>query len=128
MSYEKLYEEAFKVLGDFPLAGSGFSAGSVASALMTEQGNIFTGICIDVACGLGFCAEHSAISEMLKNRETRILEIIAISKDAVMPPCGRCREFIYQINSRNIETKVHLSKGKALLLDDLLPHRWNINA
>lgn len=124
MSYETLYDEAFKVLGRFTLSRSNFSAGSVASALITEEGNIFTGICIDVACGMGFCAEHSAISDMLKNRETRIKAIIAINPKQVMPPCGRCRELMYQINEENLQTKVYLSEGKTKTLDELLPERY----
>lgn len=35
---------------------------SVASALLTEKGNIYVGVCIDTPCGMGFCAEHAAIS------------------------------------------------------------------
>ena len=128
MSYEKLKNEALKVLGDFPLAGADFTAGSVASALLTEDGNIFTGICIDIACGVGFCAEHSAIAEMLKNRETRIKEIIAINSNNTMPPCGRCRELMFQVNEDNIDTKVHLSESSSALLSELLPYRWDINA
>ena len=42
------------------------TSGSVASALITEAGNVHTGICIDTECSLGFCAEHAAVAEMLK--------------------------------------------------------------
>ncbi len=122
---DKLLAEAKKVLGNFKLNnGNCFFAGSVAAALETSNGNIFTGICIDVACGIGFCAEHSAIAEMLKNRETRIIKILAISKDGFLPPCGRCRELISQIDKNNIETKVYLSENECVTLDELLPKRW----
>ena len=36
------------------------SAGDVACALLTSEGNLFFGVCIDVGSGIGFCAEHSA--------------------------------------------------------------------
>ena len=124
MSYQALFDEASKVLGSFSLSESSFTAASVASALVTDKGNIYTGVCIDVACGMGFCAEHSAISDMLKHRETRISEILAINKSGGIPPCGRCRELIYQVNKLNIETTVHLSDSEHLSLDDLLPNRW----
>ena len=39
-------------------------------ALETASGNVYTGINLDLACGIGFCAEHSAVAEMLKARET----------------------------------------------------------
>ena len=37
--------------------GENCSAGSVGAAILTAKGNIYTGICIDLACGLGFYAE-----------------------------------------------------------------------
>ena len=64
MNTIKLIEEARKVTGDFKLENADFCAGSVGAALLTDKGNVYTGICIDIACGIGFCAEHSAIAEM----------------------------------------------------------------
>ena len=34
--------------------------GDVAATLMTNQGSLFSGVCIDTGSGTGFCAEHSA--------------------------------------------------------------------
>lgn len=52
--------------------------GSVSAALLTEDGNIYTGISIDTACSLGFCAEHGAVAEMLKAGENKIVACVAI--------------------------------------------------
>ena len=41
------------------------SSATVAAALVTAESNVFTGVCIDTACSLGFCAEYAAIAEML---------------------------------------------------------------
>ncbi len=41
--------------------------GHVGAAIMTDTGNIYTGVAITCTCQIGFCAEHSAIAEMLKN-------------------------------------------------------------
>lgn len=68
----KLIEAARNVYGEYAL-GNGFSAASVGAALRTADGNIYTGVCIDLACGLGFCAEVSAIAEMLKHRMRHVL-------------------------------------------------------
>ena len=65
---EELFEAAYKIVGKYKLSNADFSAGTVGSALLTAKGNVYTGINIEVACGMGFCAEHSAIAEMLKNR------------------------------------------------------------
>ena len=51
----RLIEAARAVCGEFRLAED-FTAGSVGAALLTAGGHIYTGVCIDLACGLGFCA------------------------------------------------------------------------
>jgi cytidine deaminase len=50
--------------------------GYVGAALITDRGNIYTGINVSVYCGIGFCAEHSAIAEMIKKGETRIARVV----------------------------------------------------
>ncbi len=124
MNAKQLIEEARKVLGEYSLKSEGAYAGSVAAALLTEDGNIYTGISIDVHCSIGFCSEHAAIAEMLKHRETRIKKIVAVFEDKIVPPCGRCREFMYQVNSDNLKTEVYVSEDEYHLLDGLLPVRW----
>ena len=42
-------------------------AGGVAAAILTDQGNIYTGVCIDTASTLGMCAERNAIANMITN-------------------------------------------------------------
>lgn len=123
-----LVQKAQSVAGKFSLNGfASNSAGEVAAALITRKGNVYTGICIDVACSLGFCAEHAAIAEMLKNRETQVEMIVAVRQDGVvLPPCGRCREMLLQINSDNAKTKVVVSEGQILTLEELMPFRWAI--
>ena len=91
--------------------------------LPTKKGNVYTGICIDIGCGIGFCAEHAAIAEMLKNRETEISMIVAVGSKGIYPPCGRCRELMYQINNDNIHTEVIIGKDKTITLEGLLPYR-----
>ncbi len=72
----------------------------MASALLTEAGNVYTGVAISVPCSVGFCAEHSAIAAMFTAGESKIVKIgCCIHEDgSILPPCGRCREFISQIN------------------------------
>ena len=121
---ETLIETARKIVGKYQLSNTDFSAGTVGAALLTTKGNVYTGINIEVACGMGFCAEHSAIAEMLKNRETQIEVIVAVNADSIIPPCGRCRELLFQVDTKNIHTKVYLSEEKYMILDELLPNRW----
>ena len=122
-----LIQIATRIAGKFELNGfKGNSAGEVAAALLTTQGNVYTGICVDVACSLGFCAEHAAIAEMLKNREKRVEYIVAVREDGkLLPPCGRCREMLMQIDNENRNTKVMLASNSCVTLDELLPFQWN---
>jgi cytidine deaminase len=119
----KLIAAARDVVGEMDL-GDGFSAGSVGAAIRTVQGDIFTGICIDLGCGLGFCAEVAAIAHMLTQRQTRIDTVVAVTKDRILPPCGRCREMMVQIDIRNLDCKVVVAEGEEVLLRELLPHHW----
>lgn len=99
-------------------------AGNVAAALVTVVGHVYTGVCIDTACSLGFCAEHAAVAEMLKAREAEVQMVVAVNSDgAVLPPCGRCRELLWQLHPRNADTQVVLAPDRIRRLAELLPER-----
>ncbi len=101
------------------------TAGDVSAAVVTAAGNIYTGISLSAACGIGFCAEYGAVAQMILNRETRIQKLVAISGDGkFMPPCGRCRELLYQIDRENLNTEIILGPDKMVRLERLLPERW----
>ncbi len=84
-------------------------------------------IAITCAGQIGFCAEHSAIAEMLKHNESRIVKIVATNSNVAIPPCGRCREFIRMVNSDNMETEVMVSENEIVKLKELLPHPWSLD-
>lgn len=98
---------------------------SVASALETDKGNVYVGVCIDTSSSMGFCAEHSAIAQMITNGESKIVKIVAVGRNGrVLPPCGRCREFIYQINNENLKAEVLIDDNKVVSIEELLPFRF----
>jgi cytidine deaminase len=99
-------------------------AGDVACVIVAESGNEFTGICVEFECGIGFCAEHAAVAEMLKHGESQIKLVVAVNKlGEVMPPCGRCREMMWQLSDANRDAMVILSRVEARPLSELLPFR-----
>ena len=101
-----------------------FVLGDVGCALVTDKGNVYLGVCLDVCSGIGFCAEHSAVAAMATAGEQKIKKIVAVNKDGTpLPPCGRCRELLHQIHKENLDTKVIL-KDKIVKLRDLLPERY----
>ncbi len=123
LTNRQMIEKAMTVLRPRLLAGEN-TAGDVACALLSSSGNLYLGVCIDVSSGIGFCAEHSAIAAMITAGESRISRIVAVWKDGVvLPPCGRCREFMNQIDATNYaNTEVILGQDSTLKLKDLLPH------
>lgn len=105
--------------------------GTVGATILTKNGNTHDGVCIDTGSGTGFCAEAAAIGAMVTAGEYEIDKIVAVwrgeqdGKLYVLPPCGRCREFIRQIDERNLETDVVLGVNESKKLRDLLPnHEW----
>jgi cytidine deaminase len=123
----ELIEKARSVVS--PQRIGDYLVGDVGCALLTGQGNVYLGVCIDSGSGIGFCAEHSAIAAMVTAGEYRIKKIVAVWQDAsdtyILSPCGRCREFIRQIHKDNLDTEVILDLDKVLKLAELLPyHDW----
>lgn len=108
----------------------GRQMGHVGCTLVTAAGNRYSGVCIDASSGIGFCAEHAAIAAMVTAGEYQIAKIVAVWRDEdgtlyVLPPCGRCREFIRQIDPANISTDVVTGRDSVHSLQELLPlHEW----
>ncbi len=102
----------------------------MAAVIVTDKGNEYTGVCIDTPSGTGFCAEASAIGAMVTAGEYRIRKVVAVSRHEdgtlyVLPPCGRCREFMRQVDEGNLEAEVVLGRKESAKLRDLLPrHEW----
>jgi len=124
VSFDELYARARTVLNPRRLSAEA-EAGGVGAALLSESGAIYTGVCIDTACSMGFCAEHAAAAAMITAGENRVLKMVAVNWDGrVLPPCGRCREFISQLHDENLDAFVLVADGVALTLRDLLPYDW----
>ena len=91
-------------------------------ALPPYRGRSFTG---RIASASPDAPEHSAVAEMIKNGETKIRKIVAATAEGnVLPPCGRCREMIYQVDESNSDTEVIIGNGDKQPLRELLPHNW----
>ncbi len=104
-----------------------FQSGGVGCALVAGNGKIYTGVCLDTMSSMGYCAEHNAIGTMVTEREFRIESIVAVWKDEegrrfVIPPCGRCRQFIKEIHKDNLNTRVILGLDHVETIAELLPH------
>lgn len=120
--FEALYEKARAVLNPRRLSESA-EAGGVGAALLADDGQIYTGVCIDTGASMGFCAEHAAAGAMVTAGANRVLRMVAVLWDgSVIPPCGRCREFISQLHSDNLDAEVMVTEDRVVTLRELLPY------
>lgn len=126
MNFEKLYDLAHEKQS--PREISPFiSAGGVSSAILTYNGNVFTGVCIDTACTLGMCAERNAIANMITNGESRVIKLVCVVPDgSVASPCGACREYLMQLHLENRKTLIFrdFRSKRTTTLEELLPDWW----
>jgi len=79
MTEAELIATATALAGEFRTSAD-CSAGGVAAAIMSASGRVYTGICVDTQCSMGFCAEHAAVAEMLKARESEIVLVVAVAE------------------------------------------------
>ncbi|MBI5030704.1 MAG: cytidine deaminase [Chloroflexi bacterium] len=122
MTSTELYQKAKSVVNPHKLSEFA-EAGGVGAALLTENGNVYVGVCIDTACSMGFCAEHAAAAAMITAGESRVSKMVAVNWDGtILPPCGRCREFISQLHPENMSTQVIVAENIVVTLRELLPH------
>ncbi|EFE13956.1 cytidine deaminase [Clostridium sp. M62/1] len=105
----------------------------VVCALESENGEIYTGFCIESCCGvLDLCAERTAALNMYMNSgQTVVKRLIAFRDKAPFGegsgmPCGACRELFMQLNSKNeeMEIMVDYDRRKTVRLKELLPNWW----
>lgn len=125
MQFDELLKIAINTLNERRLSKIA-STGTVAAAILTDKGNVYTGICIDVPAGMGFCAEHSAIAAMITAGESKIVKLVATGVDdngKACAPCGRCREFINAVHDENYQCEVMLEDGTITTIKNLLPCR-----
>jgi len=125
MTNENLITRAITLIK--PKQISHYITADVGCVLESESGNVYLGVNIDIHSGMGFCGEHAAIAAMITAGEYRIKKIVAVWKDEkgdiyVLPPCGRCRGFMYKIDKQNLEADIVWDKNKTVKLKELLPY------
>ena len=110
-------------------------AHNVVCALERENGEIFTGFCIESVGGvLDLCAERTAALNMyIQSRQTIIKRLIAFRDKAPFGegsgmPCGACREFLMQLNPQNkdMEIMINYEKRETITLEELLSNWWGV--
>lgn len=128
MTFDELYQMAKSTLNPRKLSHHA-EAGGVSAAILSESGKVYLGVCIDTSSSMGFCAEHAAAAAMITAGENRVSKMIAVDWDGrILPPCGRCREFISQLHAENLTAEVMVGEGSVVTLKELLPYDWRHSA
>lgn len=124
MNFDELYDIANNLAKEIKIEEH-TTISEVAVALLTDKGNLYTGRSIKTTCSLGMCAENVAVSNMILNNESKIVKFVAVYEGGkIITPCGKCREFLYQLNYKNADCEILVSKEKTVKLRDLLPYSW----
>ena len=106
---------------------------NVVCAIESENGEIFTGFCIESACGvMDLCAERVAALNMYVNSGQTVMKRIITFRD--QPPygkggglpCGACREFLMQLSIKNKDAQimVNYDTRETITLGELIPKWW----
>jgi cytidine deaminase len=107
-------------------AYSPYSNYSVAAAVLTQNGKIFTGVNIENASyPTGICAERIALGNAISHGETKISAIAIISSVDDISPCGICRQFIYEFGEDVLVAFKWKKEIKQILIKDLLPFTFS---
>lgn len=107
----------------------------VVCALESENGDIYTGFCIESCCGvMDLCAERVAALNMYMNSGQTVIKRILTFRDTPPygggsgMPCGACREFLMQLSLKNkdAEIMVDYEKRETITLEELMPRWWGM--
>lgn len=126
MTYEEMLALARSKLNP-RVYGRYFSAGFVSAVIEGANGKYYTGVNLDLACGLGFCAERNAASTMVTDGETAVRRVVCVGEDGqLMTPCGCCREFLLQLSPENAAAEFLVSERplRVKRLSEFLPDPW----
>lgn len=94
MDYKELYCIADKAKENAYVPFSHFQVGA---ALLTKEGNIYTGVNVENSSyGATICAERTAFVKAISEGERNFSAIAVASSGGEALPCGICRQFMYE--------------------------------
>lgn len=105
----------------------------VVCALESENGEIYTGFCIESCSGvMDLCAERvAALNMYLQSGQTVVKRLIAFRDRPPYGggsgmPCGACREFFLQLSdkNRNMQIMTDYDRRETVTLGELMPAWW----
>jgi cytidine deaminase len=105
-----------------------YSRFQVGAALEAADGGIFTGCNVENATyGLSVCAERVAVFKAISEGARKFQRIaVAADTDVLTPPCGACRQILWEFCGDVEVTLTNLQgKTETLHLRDLFPRPFD---
>jgi cytidine deaminase len=105
-----------------------FSRFSVGAAVEDDDGRIHTGCNIENASyGLTMCAERLAVFKAISEGAQRIIQIAVVADtDQLTPPCGACRQILWEFCSGAKLTLANLNgKHETMSVKDIFPRPFD---
>ncbi|CAI7659202.1 unnamed protein product [Penicillium palitans] len=100
---------------------------SVASAALSSNGQVFTGVNVFHFTG-GPCAELVVLGVAASAGTPRLSHIVAVGEDGgdgvILNPCGRCRQVLHDLHP---DIRTIVQKGgevKSVTIEELLPYSY----
>jgi cytidine deaminase len=100
----------------------------VGAALEAADGRVFTGCNVENATyGLTVCAERVAVFKAISEGARKFQRIaVAADSDVLTPPCGACRQILWEFCGDIELTLINLhGKTETLRLKDLFPRPFD---
>jgi cytidine deaminase len=122
---DRLLEAALQVREN---AHAPFSKFKVGAAIEDDCGRIFTGCNVENATyGLTVCAERVAVFKAISEGKRRFRRIaVAADTDLLTPPCGACRQILWEFCGDIEVTLVNLQgKTETFQMKDLFPRPFD---
>lgn len=107
-----------------------FSKFKVGAALEDTDGRIHTGCNVENATyGLTICAERVAVFKAISEGVRKFRRIaVAADTDALTPPCGACRQILWEFCGDIEVTLVNLrGKTETYRMKDLFPKPFDVS-
>lgn len=107
-----------------------YSQFAVGAAIRTASGRIFSGCNVEnAAYPEGWCAETTAIGQMIMAGEAEIAEVAVVAEgERLCTPCGGCRQRLAEFGKPDVPVHVGDPRSirKSFSLGELLPAAFEL--
>lgn len=126
MEYKELYKVAQSMV---PKAYAPYSKFKVGAALLTETGEIYTGINIENSSyGATICAERTAFVKAISEGHRKFKAIAVASSGGEAYPCGICRQFMFEFgDDLDVITGIDENTLNVAKITELLLHGFRLS-